>query len=85
MSLFISSFVPTSPRTWVLTKVMVGPRRLGPLGGWTDGPESQELAGESSRGGGGIKARGVEASDFGNPNSEDEPTKVVSKPHSSTE
>ena len=33
--------VPTSPRTRALTKVMVGPRRLGPLEGWQDGPESR--------------------------------------------
>ena len=40
-------------------------------------------ASEGSRGGGGIKAKGVEASDLGNPNSKDGPKKVVSKPHSS--
>jgi len=44
-----------------------------------------ELAGEGSRGGGSIKARGVEASYLGNPNNKDEPKKVVSKPHSRTQ
>ena len=50
------SVVPTSPRTWALTKVMVGPRRLGPLGGWEDGPVSREARGWGYSRRGNIKA-----------------------------
>jgi len=57
--------VPTSPRTWALTTVMVGPRGLGPTR--RRGLVPPELVNQVARGMLSVGVKGEEASDIGNP------------------
>jgi len=54
---------------------MMGPKGWVHWEAGRTGQSLRKLAGKGSRGGGSIKARGVEASDLGNPNSKAEPKK----------